>query len=124
NNKKLFLKNFSYTFISNLLSAGISIILVLIVPKFLDLNDYGMWQLYTFYSQYIAYTSLGITDGIYLRYGGVNFLDLPKSNLRSQFHFLIIFEIILGLSLLFVSKSVSTDLQFVYGMVALVGLLT
>ncbi len=43
------LKRISYTFLANLVSLGVSIFMVMIVPKFLSVEDYGLWQLFLFY---------------------------------------------------------------------------
>lgn len=45
---KRFAKNFSYTLITHVLATVISIVLILIVPRFISINDYGYWQLYIF----------------------------------------------------------------------------
>ena len=71
NNKALdFIKNFSYTLSSNLLSLVISTLVVLIIPKLIGVEEYGYWQLYIFYTSYIGFLHFGWNDGIYLRYGG------------------------------------------------------
>lgn len=81
NNKVLnFLKNFSYTFSSNLITLVVSTLVTLIVPKLIGVEDYGFWQLYMFYSTYVGFFHFGWNDGIYLRYGGEKYesLDKPK----------------------------------------------
>ncbi len=101
-NKKLneILKNFSYTLVANFLSMIISIVLILIVPKFISTIDYGYWQLYIFYSSYTAYMSLGLTDGVYLRYGGKEYSNLNKPVFVSQFWFLILFNVLVYFSII------------------------
>ncbi|MCM3054278.1 oligosaccharide flippase family protein [Caldibacillus thermoamylovorans] len=88
------LRNFSYTLVANFLSMIISIVLILIVPKFISAIDYGYWQLYIFYSSYTAYMSFGLTDGIYLRYGGKEYSNLNKPVFVSQFWLLVLFNIL------------------------------
>lgn len=100
NNKiKKFIKNFTYTFSANALSIIISTVLILIVPKYISVTNYGYWQLYIFYSSYISYMSLGLTDGAYLRFGGYEYKNLPKPAFVSQYWFLVFFDIVVNFSI-------------------------
>lgn len=95
--KELF-RNFSYTIISNFISLAISTLAVLIVPKFIGIDQYGYWQLYIFYTTYVGALHFGWLDGIYLRYGGYRYDKLDKSSLYSQFiQFLLMQTIIAGI---------------------------
>lgn len=105
--KNLF-KNLNYTITANFLVLGISIILNLIVPKFIGITEYSYWQLYVFYSSYVGFFHLGWIDGIYLKLGGEHYEDIDNRNLGTQFLYLFIFQGILGVllcayALLFVS---------------------
>lgn len=88
----LFLRNWSYSFASNFVSFLISVSLVLIVPKFIDIKNYGYWQLYLFYTSYIGFFHFGWIDGLYLKYGGYSYASLNMGNIRSQFWILNIVE--------------------------------
>lgn len=105
---KKFAKNFSYTFITHILATVISIVLILIVPRFISINDYGYWQLYIFYISYISYMSLGLTDGAYLRYGGYEYKDLNKKVFVSQYWFLVVLEIFISSSIVLFYMLIST----------------
>lgn len=107
--KHLF-KSLNYTVTANFLVLGISIILNLVVPKFLGIADYGYWQLYVFYSSYVGFFHLGWIDGIYLKIGGAEYDDLDKNSLGTQLRYLFLFELFLAFllstyALLFVSDS-------------------
>lgn len=91
------IKNFSYTLTSNLISLLISILVVLIVPKIIGVEEYGYWQLYLFYSSYVGFMHFGWNDGIYLRYGGMEYKELDKGLFGSQFYMLAISQIIIGI---------------------------
>lgn len=96
NNKtKNLIKNFFYTFTSNLLVLIISTLVTLILPKILGIEEYGYWQLYILYTSYTALLHLGWNDGVYLRYGGKEYQELDKSLFFSQFWMLVIFELII-----------------------------
>ena len=122
NNKAIhFIRNFSYTLLSNLISLIISVLVVLIVPKIVGVEEYGYWQLYMFYSAYVGFMQFGWNDGIYLRYGGSKYSDLDKSLFFSQFWMLalsqiIIASIIIMSSVYFVSE---VNKQYIFIMVAL-----
>lgn len=88
-----FIKNFSYTLSSNLLSMIISTLIILIIPKLIGIEDYGYYQLYLFYSTYVGFMHFGWNDGIYLRYGGKHYHDLDKKVFFSQFWMLTIFQL-------------------------------
>ena len=98
NNKALdFIKNFSYTLSSNLLSLVISTLVVLIIPKLIGVEEYGYWQLYIFYTSYIGFLHFGWNDGIYLRYGGKEYDSLDKKMFFSQYYMLFIVQLLIGI---------------------------
>lgn len=97
NNKALdFIKNFSYTLSSNLLSLVISTLVVLIIPKLIGVEEYGYWQLYIFYTSYIGFLHFGWNDGIYLRYGGNEYDSLDKKMFFSQYYMLFTTQLLIG----------------------------
>ena len=97
NSKALnFIKNFSYTLSSNLISLIISTLVVLVVPKLIGVEKYGYWQLYLFYTSYVGFMHLGWIDGIYLRYGGKDYSELDKKLFFSQFYMLLITQLIVA----------------------------
>lgn len=96
---KSFLSNFSITLFSNLLSMLVSSLIILIIPAFVSVKDYGYWQLFVFYCSYTSYLSFGITDGVYIRNGGKRYEDVQKNKIRSQYLILFIMNIILSLVL-------------------------
>lgn len=102
NNKALdFIKNFSYTLSSNLLSLVISTLVVLIIPKLIGVEEYGYWQLYIFYTSYIGFLHFGWNDGIYLRYGGKTYDSLDKKMFFSQYYMLFVTQLLLGILISF-----------------------
>lgn len=87
-------KNVSYTFVSNALSALISIIIAFVIPKLINVEQYGYYQLYVFYSGYVGVSFFGMCDGFYLRIGGQYYKDLNKPLYSTQFWLLGAYEII------------------------------
>lgn len=80
------LKNISYSFGANLISLCVSVFMVMFVPKFLSVNDYGLWQLFLFYFSYLGFLHFGWEDGIYLRYAGKQFEELDQKTFAGQFY--------------------------------------
>jgi O-antigen/teichoic acid export membrane protein len=86
------LKNISYSFFANIVSMGISALMIMLLPKFMGVADYGVWQLYLFYVSYLGIFHFGWLDGIYLRYGGCYLEQLDKRKFTSQFLAVFVLE--------------------------------
>lgn len=115
-----FLKNFSYTFTSNIISLVISTLIVVVIPKLIGVEMYGYWQLYIFYSSYVGFMHFGWNDGIYLRYGGKEYADLKKDQFFSQFYMLLASQLVIGSMLYMTSLALNfgQDKQFILQMTA------
>lgn len=98
-NKSIF-KNISYSFVANITSMLISVLMIIFMPKILEVQDYSIWQLYVFYSSYLGFFHFGWLDGIYLRYGGYEFEKLDKLKFSNQLYSLFLFEAIITVILL------------------------
>lgn len=96
-NKKI-RTNFSFALLAQLVQLLVSCVTNLILPKILGANDFTYWQLFIFYAMYIPCIALGLNDGVYLRYGGIEHDKLDYSSVKSQYLFGIIFQ--LGICLL------------------------
>lgn len=118
---KIFIKNFSYTLTSNLISLIISTLVVLIVPKLINVEQYGYWQIYIFYSSYVGFMQLGWNDGIYLRYGGKEYNSLNKKTFFSQFWMLLISQFIIAITMWILISIFINDINkvFIFNMIAL-----
>ena len=93
NLKTKFLSNLSYAFVTQFLAMSISVVINLILPKFIGTKDYSYWQLFIFYSQYIPFFHLGLNDGVYLRYGGTSLEKLNNGRVKSQLCIGLIYQI-------------------------------
>jgi O-antigen/teichoic acid export membrane protein len=74
----------------------ISTLVVLIIPKLIGVEEYGYWQLYIFYTSYIGFLHFGWNDGIYLRYGGMEYDSLDKKMFFSQYYMLFTVQLLIG----------------------------
>ena len=101
--------NIAYSFSANLVSLCISIFMVMVVPKFLSINDYGLWQLFLFYFSYLGFLHFGWEDGIYLRYAGKQFKDLDSKTFAGQFYGIVILQIILAIMVTCLSQTIVSD---------------
>lgn len=85
-----FLKNFSYTFSANIFQMITSTIITLVLPRFYEIEVYSYWQLYLLYFSYVGILQLGWSDGIYLRYAGMDYEKLDKKIFSFQFWYLVL----------------------------------
>ena len=82
-NKK-FLNSISYSVGANLISVMIAILVITIMPKFMSLSEYGLWQLFLFYNSYVGICHIGISDGLYLKNIGKSYSDLDFISISNQ----------------------------------------
>ena len=103
-----FFKNISYTFTSNIIYMIINATIILVLPKFIGVEQYGYYQLYIFYTNYVGVLYFGWCDGIYLREGGKYYNNLNKPLYSTQFRLLGLCEVIIYM-LIFVSSLFIVD---------------
>ncbi|HFI0583653.1 TPA: polysaccharide biosynthesis protein, partial [Streptococcus suis] len=84
-NFRLFFKNIFGVFISNTVSLIAGLLLGILLPKLLDIDDFGWYRTFTLYSSYVGFFSFGIIDGIVLQYSDKNYDELPIRLFRSYF---------------------------------------
>lgn len=113
--------NFSYTVTSNLVSTIISTLIVMIVPKLIGVSEYGYWQLFIFYTSYLGFFNVGWVEGIYLRYGGVEYNKLDRNLFASQFFAFFVYITFTGSLIVIYSLFYVTDYnkQFILQMVSI-----
>ncbi len=92
-----FIKGFLQAVSANVIRLMISILLTLLLPKLLGVEEYSFWQLYLFYVTYTAYSSLGFCEGTYLKYGGKEYNELEGRTMASQFWTLALYEVLFSL---------------------------
>lgn len=89
-----FLKNFMHALSANVIRLMISVVMTLVLPRILGVEEYSYWQLYLFYVTYTAYSSIGWCEGTYLKYGGMEYAKLDRSRMAGQFWALAVFQLI------------------------------
>ena len=93
--KKTAYKNLAYSFTAQIISISLSILMSLLVPKILGIKDFGYWQLFLFYTTYVGFFHFGITDGVYLKNGGIEYDKIDKKNISSQFYMLFFIQVLM-----------------------------
>ena len=120
---KAFLKRVLYAVGANLLSLVVSFLTTLLIPKFLgaQIEQYGYFQIYIFYSTYIGFFHFGLCDGVYLRDAGKSYGDLNKPLYSSQFWILSAVETIIAVVLILIGyfTSSNVDYRFIWIMTAI-----
>lgn len=96
-NSKKTIKSIVLISFSNILKLISSILIGFVIPKILGVTDYGYYKIFILYMTYIGLFHFGFIDGIYLKYGGVNYNDLNKERFRTYFKFLFILELFISL---------------------------
>lgn len=104
---KSIVKNFSWVLIAQIIVLLISVGRAIILPKFLSVDDFGYWEIYWFYSCYVALFCIGYNDGIYLQYGECNYSQLPIKSIRSANRLLL--KILCTLSIIGVTYLLCTE---------------
>lgn len=102
-------KDLVYAFSSQFISLLLSVIMSLIVPKILGVEEFSYWQLFLFYCTYVGFFHFGITDGVYLVNGGKSYEKLDKKDIVSQFWTLFSIQIFLIICIIGINFFVDID---------------
>lgn len=106
--------NLIFSFASNILFILVSLLLILVIPRFYGVREYALWQLYVFYSSYIGFFQLGWNDGIYLKHAGEDYQTLNKKQIASQIRAFSLIQIIFSaLIIVFSFTFIQNESRFV-----------
>lgn len=94
-----FIKNFLSVLVSNITTVLSGILVGFVLPSILSVEDYGYYKTFTLYVTYLGLFSLGMIDGIVLKYGGLNYEQLKKEHFRAYFRWYLIIHIIVSVVL-------------------------
>lgn len=101
--KKNILKNIINISISNIIKLLSGVLVGFLLPKIIGITDYGYYKTFTLYSTYVGLFAIGITDGIYLKYGGLDYSSIDKREFRFYSRFYFFIEILFTLLLVIFS---------------------
>lgn len=79
------LKNILRVVASNITTIISGVIVSFLLPKIISVSDYGFYKIFTLYFNYLGVLSLGIIDGIVLKYGEKDYEELDRQRFRSYF---------------------------------------
>ena len=97
------LKSLAFLVASNMLTMLVGVLSGFIVPKMLSITDYGFFKIYSLYCNYLPLFHLGLSTGIYLKYGGMNYEQLNRSYFRFYFRILVLSQLFISLLFILVS---------------------
>lgn len=100
--------------IANLINLVINIITNFVLPKYLSVDSYAAIKTYQLYSAYLGVLSLGYVDGMFLKYGGIDFKDIDKSELNVNISSFRIFQLIIVVILLIVGFIIKDDIYIAF----------
>ena len=92
---------------ANFINLIFNILTNFMLPKMLSVDSYAAIKTFQLYTMYIGVFALGYADGMYLRYGGKNLVDIDRTELKTSlfsFRLLMIIESMILIPLGWVSK--------------------
>lgn len=101
NLKNKFWNNIIFAFLAQGISLFLSVLMSLVVPKFLTVRDFGYWQLFIFYFGYVGFFHFGLNDGVYLKYGGKSYDEMDKPLLGSQYKIAAVLQSVMAIIFIF-----------------------
>jgi len=105
------MKSFIKVLVSNFWVMLMGILITLIIPRYLGPVQYGYYQLYTFYASFLGLFLLGYCDGIYLKFGGIEYKELDNKKFNQFFNFLLVYLLLLSFLLFSILKILNLDIQ-------------
>lgn len=118
NNKSI--SNIIRVMLGNFTTIVSGVVVGFLLPKALSLSDYGFYKTYTLYITYMGLFSLGIIDGIVLKYGSKDYEDLNKSRFRAYYkYFSTLMAIVSAAIIIFALLFAKGDMQFILIMVGI-----
>jgi len=116
--KKRLLKNASLLTVSQIFSLLVSMIMIIILPRYVTVEDYGYWQLFILYSGYVGLLHFGYSDGLYIKLGGKNIKRISPFWISQQLNIFLILQLIFVVILFLISYNYfyHTKKEFVFYM--------
>lgn len=79
---------------ANLFGLGVSMLTSLVLPLAISVGEYGRWQLFSLYAQYLGFFVLGFNDGIHLNYADCDYTTENQAKFKTFFRHLGIVGIV------------------------------
>lgn len=94
-------KNILYVLCTNGINLVFGIVTSIVIPTMLSINDYALFRTYLLYVGYVGLLSMGFNDGLYVKYGNLDYKDIPFNKFITLLKYLVFFQVILS-TLLFI----------------------
>lgn len=108
-NRNLLITNLIAAFCAQGIAYLLGIANSLILPKVLNVESFGYWQLFCFYTSYVGVCGFGLGEGIYLLYGGMRPKDIDDSKIKSQLVLGIVLQIVITALALLLCNVITVD---------------
>ncbi len=119
NSKRTF-SNIISVALSNCFTIFSGIIVGFIIPRILTVESFGYYKTFTLYVTYLGLFSLGIIDGIVLRYGGKDYDELDRPLFRGYFKWYTLINTIFSILFIYIGIIYfDDDLRFILLMLGL-----
>lgn len=89
-------KNMVFAFLAQGMALVLSLLITLVLPKILNVTEYGYWQLFLFYASYAGLFHFGLNDGVYLRFGGCSYESLDHALLGTELKIWTLFQSVIA----------------------------
>ena len=118
--EKGIVKNTINIAISNMAIVLSGVVTGLILPKILGVTDYGLYKIFNLYTTYEVFFDVGISNGIYLYFGGYRFDELPKEKMRMVFKAFVLINFAFSLLILFSAVLfMKSDYRFIFTLLSI-----
>lgn len=100
---------------SNIIVLFSGVLVGFLLPKIIGITDYGYYKTYTLYATYVGMFHFGISDGIYLKYGGKDYSQLDRYKFRYYTKTFSFVESIIAVLIMVISIFIlNDDIQFIF----------
>lgn len=111
--KKLFKKGFSLIF-ADILALVVGILNGFFLPMVFSIDGYAFFRTFTLYATYAVIFSFGLSDGMYLMYGGKEEAQTDPALTKAYYFFLLKMQAVIFLLLLLLSHLILKDDAFLF----------
>ncbi len=109
-------KGMAIVFIANAINLCINILTTFLLPKYLSVESYAAIKTYNLYVAYAGIFSLGYVDGMFLKYGGMNFGTIDKKDFAINLSTFRIFQFVITVILLIVNVMIKNTIFLAFTM--------
>ena len=114
-----FVKDVLRVSLSNIIKLLAGVLVGLLLPKIIGVTDYGYYKTYTLYIHYVGLFHFGISDGIYLLFGGKDYSELDRKKFRFYSKAFIAIEALVSVVLTIIAvTALSEENKFIFACVA------